>query len=124
MDAAARKYPEDQPVDDLAFTLEEYTELMREIEEQPRWRSTADKEMDYADGNQLDSELLQRQKDLGIPPAVEDLVGPALLSIQGYEATIRTDWRVTPNGGSGGQDVADALNYQLNQAERESRADA
>lgn len=124
MDAAARKYPEDQPVDDLAFTLEEYTELMREIEEQPRWRSTADKEMDYADGNQLDSELLQRQKELGIPPAVEDLVGPALLSIQGYEATIRTDWRVTPNGGSGGQDVADALNYQLNQAERESRADA
>lgn len=124
MDAAAIKYPEDEPVDDLALTRDEYAELMREIEEQPHWRSTADKEMDYADGNQLDSELLQRQRELGIPPAVEDLVGPALLSIQGYEATIRTDWRVTPNGGTGGQDVADALNYQLNQAERESHADA
>ncbi len=124
MDAAAIKYPEDEQVDDLALTRDEYAELMREIEEQPHWRSTADKEMDYADGNQLDSELLQRQRELGIPPAVEDLVGPALLSIQGYEATIRTDWRVTPNGGTGGQDVADALNYQLNQAERESRADA
>lgn len=124
MDAAAIKYPEDEQVDDLALTRDEYAELMREIEEQPHWRSTADKEMDYADGNQLDSELLQRQRELGIPPAVEDLVGPALLSIQGYEATIRTDWRVTPNGGTGGQDVADALNYQLNQAERESHADA
>lgn len=124
MDATAIKHPEDEQADDLALTRNEYTELMREIEEQPYWRTIADKEMEYADGNQLDSELLQRQRELGIPPAVEDLVGPALLSIQGYEATIRTDWRVTPNGGTGGQDVADALNYQLNQAERESRADA
>lgn len=112
-----------QPADDLALSLDEYTEFMHEIEEQPSWRSTADKEMDYSDGNQLDSELLSRQKQLGIPPAVEDLIGPALLSIRGYEATIRTDWRVTPNGGMGGQDVADALNYKLNEAERESRAD-
>jgi len=109
--------------DNLPLSTEEYVEFIREIEEQPRWRATADKEMDYADGNQLDGELLRRQKALGIPPAIEDLIGPALLSIQGYEATIRTDWRVTPNGETGGQDVADALNYKLNQAERESAAD-
>ena len=102
---------------------EEYDEIFEEIENQPRWRAVADKESDYADGNQLDSELLKRQQELGIPPAVEDLIGPALLSIQGYEATIRTDWRVTPNGDPGGQDVADAINFKLNQAERESKAD-
>ncbi len=102
---------------------EEYDEIFEEIENQPRWRAIADKESDYADGNQLDSELLKRQQELGIPPAVEDLIGPALLSIQGYEATIRTDWRVTPNGDPGGQDVADAINFKLNQAERESKAD-
>lgn len=111
------------PGDSLAITLEEYTEFLQEIEEQPAWRTRADKEMEYADGNQLDSELLQRQMELGIPPAVEDLVGPALLSIQGYESTTRTDWRVTADGGTGGQDVADALNYRLNQAERHSKAD-
>lgn len=122
MDAANIKAPE-APADELALNLNEYTEIMAEIEEQPRWRTTADREMDYADGNQLASDLLQRQRELGIPPAVEDLIGPALLSIQGYEATIRTDWRVTAAGGTGGQDVADALNYKLNQAERESRAD-
>lgn len=105
------------------LSKEEYDEIFEEIENQPRWRAIADKESDYADGNQLDSELLKRQQELGIPPAVEDLIGPALLSIQGYEATIRTDWRVTPNGDPGGQDVADAINFKLNQAERESKAD-
>ncbi|MDB5253865.1 MAG: hypothetical protein JWP27_3034, partial [Flaviaesturariibacter sp.] len=112
-----------QENDPLAITLEEFTEIHREIEDQPPWRAQADKEMDYADGNQLDSELIQKQRDLGIPPAIEDLIGPAMLSIQGYEATIRTDWRVTAAGGTGGQDVADALNSRLNEAERESKAD-
>ncbi|HEY6612752.1 MAG TPA: hypothetical protein VIZ86_16685 [Pseudomonas sp.] len=113
----------DAPADELALTQEEYTEFLEEIEEQPHWRGTADKEMDYADGNQLDSELLQRQRELGIPPAIEDLIGPALLSIQGYEATIRTDFRVTADGGQDSQDIADALNFKLNQAERHSKAD-
>ena len=45
------------------------------------------------------------------------------MSIRGYESETRTDWRVTPDGDVGGQDVADALNYRLNQAERHSKAD-
>lgn len=112
-----------EPKSGPEISYEEYSEIYSEIEEQPYWRFIADKEMDYADGNQLDSELLQRQQALGIPPAIEDLIGPSLLSIQGYEAMSRTDWRVTPNGETGGQDVADALNYKLNQAERQSKAD-
>lgn len=112
-----------EQADPLALTEHEYREILEEIENQPVWRATADKEMDYADGNQLDSELLARQKALGIPPAVEDVIGPALLSVQGYESTTRTDWRVTPDGDVDGQDVADALNYRLNQAERHSKAD-
>jgi hypothetical protein len=113
----------DPTIQSETLDLYEYTCILEEIEQQPTWRSIADREMDYADGNQLDSDLLRMQKELGIPPAVEDLIGPALLSIQGYEATVRCDWRVTPNGGIGGQDVADALNYKLNEAERHSKAD-
>ncbi|WP_114969386.1 hypothetical protein [Rhodoferax ferrireducens] len=116
--------PDDNDADDQgALSAQEVCDIQREIEEQPAWRARADKEMDYADGNQLASELLRRQQELGIPPAIEDLVGPALLSIQGYEIAKRTDWRVTPNGQPGGQDVADGLNFKLNQAERESKAD-
>ena len=113
----------DVPADDQTLSLIEYQEIIHEIEQQPRWRHIADSEMDYADGNQLDGELLKKQRELGLPPAVENLIGPALRAIQGYEATVRTDWRVTPNGEVGGQDVADALNYKINQAERNSKAD-
>lgn len=105
------------------ITIDEFAQIVREAINQPPWRANADKEADYADGNQLDSELLQRQKLLGIPPAKENIIGPAIRSVCGYEAKTRTDWRVTPDGDPGGQDVADALNYRLNQAERHSHAD-
>ena len=109
--------------EEIEMELDEYTHIVREIERQPEWRARADREADYADGNQLDSDLLRKMQEIGIPPAVEDQIGPALRAIQGYEASTRTDWRVTPNGGLGGQDVADAINYKLNEAERMSKAD-
>lgn len=105
------------------LTLAEYTEFHHEMEQQPPWRGTADREMDYADGNQLDTELMRSNKELGIPPAMEDKIGPMLLALQGYEARVRTDWRVKPNGQPEGKDVAAALNFKLNEAERHSRAD-
>lgn len=114
---------EDAPADPLALRLGEYTDFLEEIEEQPLWRSIADREMDYADGNQLNSDLLRKMAELGIPPAVENLIGPALLAIQGYEATVRTDWRVSSANAGNEQDVADAINARLNEAERESGAD-
>lgn len=114
---------EDLTDETLEIDQSEYKEIHWEIENQPYWRSIADKEMDYADGNQLDGQLLQAMKERGIPPAVEDLIGPSLLAIRGYEKKIRTDWRVTPNGNPGGQDVADAISFKLNEAERHSKAD-
>ena len=123
MDNQDDRYGQPHDGDDLDMDLPEYTHIIREIEQQPRWRARADKEMDYADGNQLDSELMRKMQEIGIPPAVEDQIGPAMRAIQGYEAENRTDWRVTPNGGVGGQDVADAINYKLNEAERMAKAD-
>ena len=108
---------------DAPITIDEFAQFVREAINQPPWRAQADKEADYADGNQLDSELLQKQRQLGIPPAKENIIGPAIRAICGYEAKTRTDWRVTPDGDPQGQDVADALNYRLNQAERHSHAD-
>lgn len=105
------------------LSLALYTTWLNEIRDQPVWRAKADKWMDYVDGNQLDSEVLQRMKELGMPPAIEPLVGPAIIAVTGYEASKRTDWRVTPNGDKDGDDVAAALNFKLNEAERHSKAD-
>lgn len=110
-------------VDEDALTVEELSDIQAEIQEQPQWRAIADMEMDYSDGNQLDTDLMHRMMKAGIPPAIENMIGPALVSVQGFELETRTDWRVTPNGEPDGQDVSDALNYKLNQAERLSKAD-
>lgn len=101
----------------------EFAKIIDECIDQPTWRPQADVEADYVDGNQLDSKLLQRLKAIGIPPAKENIIGPAIAAVCGHEAKTRTDWRVTPDGDPGGQDVADALNFRLNQAERHSKAD-
>ncbi len=102
--------------------LETFTRWLEEIQQQPPWRARADRECDYYDGNQLDSELLRRQREIGMPPAVEPLIGPTIDAVLGAEAKSRTDWRVTADGEQGGE-VAEALNFKLNQAERHSRAD-
>lgn len=106
-----------------AMSQLEFANIIDECINQPPWRRQADIESDYVDGNQLDSTLLQKLKAIGIPPAKENIIGPAIAAVCGYEAKTRTDWRVTPDGDPGGQDVADALNFRLNQAERHSKAD-
>lgn len=114
--------PVDQPADDSGLSLRQFERFFTEIRNQPSWRARADMEMDYVDGNQLNSEILQRQKAIGMPPAIEPLIGPAIEAVLGLEAKTRTDWRLTADG-TDGDDVADALNEKLNHAERQSGAD-
>jgi len=102
--------------------LLKYTQWLDEISQQPAWRSKADREMDYYAGNQLDSEVLARQAEVGIPPAIEPLIGPTIDAVLGMEVKNRLDWRVLAEEGA--EDVALALNKELNEAERKSKADA
>lgn len=112
------------PTASAGLTLDNYTQILMDLQDQPAWRSEADRQMDYADGNQLDSDILTKMKALGIPPAIEPLIGPALDAVCGYEAKTRRDWRVTPDGeDKDGELVAKALNHKVNQAERQSGAD-
>ena len=104
-------------------TIEQFTAILEEVQNQPAWRARADREADYYDGNQLDSELLQSQRAKGIPPSIENLIGRTVDDILGMEAKNRSDWKVISDSELGGDDVADALNQKLNKAERESGAD-
>lgn len=106
----------------MELSLSEFTDWLNELQEQPRWRMNADKEADYADGNQLDSEVMQRAAELGLPPAIEPLVGPTIDSVLGLEAKTRKDWRVMPDENDA-DEVAEAMTFKLSQAERKSKAD-
>lgn len=106
------------------LTMDEYTLFLDEIENQPPFRRNANREQDYYDGNQLDSELLQRLEERGLPPATEPLIGSTIDSVLGIEAKNRTDWRVVAdNDAIEHEETAKALDYKLNQAERRSGAD-
>ena len=109
-----------------AMTLTEFTEILLEIRDQPvGWRTQADRQMDYRDGNQLDSQILEKMGELGIPPAVEPLIGLAIEQALGAEKKKRTDFRIVPRSDKNeeGQLVADAFNQKLNETEKHSRAD-
>jgi len=103
--------------------LTRFQKIWGEIQDQPPWRAQADREADYYDGNQLDSELLQAQQAKGIPPAIENLIGRTIKDVLGIDAKNRKDFRVVPESEQSGDDVAEALNQKLNLAERESKAD-
>jgi len=103
--------------------LTRFQKIWGEIQDQPPWRAQADREADYYDGNQLDSELLQAQQAKGIPPAIENLIGRTVNDVLGIEAKNRKDFRVVPESEQSCDDVAEALNQKLNLAERESKAD-
>ena len=110
--------------DNKAIDLLTFTKFLDEIAEQPAWRSASDREMDYYDGNQLDNEVLRKQASIGMPPAIEPLIGPAIDAVLGFEVKQRADWRVLPDSDKAGDDLALALNRKLTLAERQAKADS
>ncbi len=101
----------------------EFANILLEIQEQPSWRTTADIEADYYDGNQLDSETLAAMKELGMAPIIENLTAPTIDAVLGLEAKTRLDWKIATNADEDFSEVAEAMNYRMKQAESESMAD-
>lgn len=82
----------------LEVTQEEFTQWLREMDEEPGWRATADKEMDYADGNQLDTELLAAMKEQGMRRWEADIKQyEASSNISLQTAKINTDVAIQTN---------------------------
>lgn len=100
-----------------------FVNFFNEISLQPPWRARADREMDYYDGNQLNSEVLRRQQEIGMPPAIEPLIGSTIDSVLGMEAKTRTDWRVIADSDTTDDELAEGLSFKLTTAERQSGAD-
>lgn len=105
-------------------SLTRFTDWLTEIrDEQPAWRGQADREVDYYDGNQLDSATLRDMEEIGMPPIIENVIAPAIDAVLGMEAKTRTDWKVTADQDGRDSPVAEAMNYRMAQAEKATRAD-
>ncbi len=99
--------------------------VMGEINDQPAWRKQADIEMDYYDGNQLDTQTVSELKEKGVPPTIENLIAPTIDDLIGIEENNRTDLRVLPESveDNEAEEVAEALDRKINEAEKRSGAD-
>lgn len=106
------------------LTVSEWGNIMLEIQRQPAWRREADRACDYYDGNQIDAPTLQAMSDLGMAPIVENIMAPTIDSVLGMEVKNRLDFIVKPEDDDSYEDTASAVNHQVNEAERRSKADA
>jgi hypothetical protein len=97
-------------------------QLLSDVEQQPEWRSDADKAAAYYDNKQLSAGRLQELADSGEPPTIVNLMSGAINGVLGQEAKTRLDWRAEADSDQF-QDVADVLNDRLQEAKRESKAD-
>lgn len=109
--------------DSNVLSFQEYMDILDEIKNQPNWRIEADKCADYYDGNQLESETLQRMGELGIAPIIENLFSPTINAITGLEAKTRKDVRVTTANDEQYADLADAISQKLFEAQKEAQCD-
>ncbi len=104
-----------------AFTLDQLSALLSDIRYQPTWRPEADRAGDYYDGLQHTPAEIADLEERGQPVITNNLIQPTINGVLGMEAKTRTDWQVLADDDSG-LEVAEALNAELNEAARMSRA--
>lgn len=100
-----------------ALPRERIEQILDDLRYEPAWRSEASREMDFYDGNQLDTETLRRMEELGMPPIVVNLVAPTIDAVVGLEARTRAD-PIVRGERDDDTDAAEALNVKLKEAAR------
>lgn len=65
--------------------------IMSDIDNQPGWRTNANKACAYYDGDQLTEEVKSKLEERGQPMTIHNLIAPAIDGILGMEAKTRTD---------------------------------
>lgn len=105
-----------------AMELSRLERILEDVNNQPGWRAEADKACDYYDGKQLDAETIAKLRERGLGELSQNLIKPSVDAVLGLEAKTRTDWMVMCPDDQW-QDVTDAMNAKLKEAEIETRAD-
>lgn len=112
----------DKATGDGGMDLYALENLLADIQNQPEWRSSADKCAAYHDGKQLDGQRLADMEETGEPKTIVNLIQRTINGALGNEAKVRLDWKANADAGTF-TDVAEAINQQMQEAQRESWAD-
>lgn len=104
------------------YSLYALERLLRDIEDQPRWRDMADLCCAYYDGSQMSAQQEFEYRRNKLEPRVTNLVGRVINGVLGQEAKTRRDPRLEPDDDAFA-DVADVLNIKLKEAQRETGSD-
>jgi hypothetical protein len=106
-----------------ALSIERLEQWFSEIRDQPNFRRECDIDADYYDGHQLTAEILEKMREKGFPPIIENLCRPTIDAVLGLEAKTRTDYVVRHDNNDRWEDVSLALSVKIKEVERESGAD-
>lgn len=105
-----------------ATTARQLLDFLSQIDRQPTWRVGADIAADYYDGYQTLPEVKAKLEGRGQPDFVHNLIAPAVDSVCGLEAKMRTSVQVVADRDDDTK-TAEALSQKLSQAWRMTRAD-
>jgi hypothetical protein len=104
------------------YSLKQLERLLRDCEEQPTWRDTADLCCAYVDGKQLSPEQRNWALKNNLVPRQTNLIGRTIRSVLGAEAKNRRDAHLEPDDDQWA-DVCDVMSVKLKQAQRETLCD-
>jgi hypothetical protein len=104
------------------YSLKQLETLLRDCEEQPLWRETADLCCAYVDGKQLTAEQRWQAQQNNLVARSTNLIGRTIRSVLGSEAKNRRDAHIEPDDDQWA-DVCDVMSVKLKQAQREALAD-
>lgn len=105
-----------------AMSLVELERFLDEMAHAPAWRTRADVEADFYDGNQHSPEDIAIAQQRGLPIVTVNLIAPTINLVLGMEARTRTNW-IVKSDGKGLTDLqAQGLSAKLNEVERNAYA--
>ena len=109
-----------EPSKDGSYNINQLEVFFNDLWYEPEWRSEAEIDVAYYDGDQLSQDTLRKMKENGILPVVMNFSAPAIDAVCGLETITRRDLRCISKDDDS-YEVALALNAKFKEATTHTR---
>ena len=109
-----------EPSKDGSFDIGQLEVFFNDLWHEPDWRTEAEIDVAYYDGDQLSQDTLRKMKENGILPVVMNHTAPAIDAVSGLETITRRDLRCISKDDDS-YEVALALNAKFKEATTHTR---